>query len=35
MKDVTLKFRDHLTVGEFAARAGVSAPTLRFYEKRG
>ncbi|ADD45976.1 redox-sensitive transcriptional activator SoxR [Stackebrandtia nassauensis] len=35
MKDVTLKFQDHLTVGEFADRAGVSAPTLRFYEKRG
>nr|WP_244409085.1 redox-sensitive transcriptional activator SoxR [Stackebrandtia nassauensis] len=30
-----MKFQDHLTVGEFADRAGVSAPTLRFYEKRG
>lgn len=30
-----MKFHDHLTVGEFATRAGVSAPTLRFYEKRG
>lgn len=30
-----MKFHDHLTVGEFAIRAGVSAPTLRFYEKRG
>jgi MerR family redox-sensitive transcriptional activator SoxR len=25
----------HLTIGEFAARAGVSVPTLRFYEERG
>lgn len=24
-----------LTIGEFAARAGVSVPTLRFYEERG
>ena len=25
----------HLTIGEFAERAGVSVPTLRFYEDRG
>ncbi|MHA3702317.1 redox-sensitive transcriptional activator SoxR [Jatrophihabitans sp. YIM 134969] len=25
----------HLTIGEFAARSGVSVPTLRFYEERG
>lgn len=26
---------DGLTIGEVAARAGVSVPTLRFYEERG
>ncbi|MGH8794824.1 MAG: redox-sensitive transcriptional activator SoxR [Stackebrandtia sp.] len=26
---------DHLTIGEFACRAGVSASTLRFYERKG
>jgi MerR family transcriptional regulator, redox-sensitive transcriptional activator SoxR len=25
----------HLSIGEFAQRAGVSVPTLRFYEERG
>lgn len=25
----------HLSIGEFAERAGVSVPTLRFYEERG
>ena len=27
--------RDLLTIGETAARAGVSVPTLRFYETKG
>ena len=27
--------RDLLTIGEVAARAGVSVPTLRFYETKG
>ena len=27
--------RDLLTIGETAARAGVSVPTLRFYDSKG